>query len=524
MPEISPLTHKLIKEISRPQKTSKKEDDICVDIKHYSSLGKRLREYLPWKEKHRLRCNVIERALKKEALETDQEPSFEMAQKILTRALKSGYFSKKRIKRSEVEEVQAIISKYSKIIKNNPKEKKSDNDNLHEWLILIASCEIEEVLSPSLKEKAIIFYMFNSLKEVMITEGDKEEKQKNLLLYIAVQQSLFSLDKPIISYHILKSKFKKWKKNDEESIEVISKQIRNERKMIDRALKEPLLKKFYRLCKRQRAPFLIVGDIVAENTKKAKETLTEPIETEKEIKNHYKKRKDNIIKKTCRAGMFAGISLFLMRALVFFTIEQPIFWHGNEEVLSFSESLIAILAPSFFLLLLTCLTPPFSEKNEKKTILETISVIYKKREKEKKLIKEKNKEFARLMVKTYYVLGFLVLSGIIVFLFTLVNLPLLSSLILLLFFMLAGSIGIRMREMSKELWVRKEKENPLFLMVDVLSSPFSYFHRSLSARQIKRNNLFIASNVLTELPAEFYAKTLKDWKGNLKEKKEKIYQ
>ena len=91
-----------------------------------------------------------------------------------------------------------------------------------------AACEIEETLAPAIREMALIDYMFSAMKE-KIKVSDKiyesgllKKSDTNIQIYIAICQSLFKLDSPIISYNLIKYKYPGWKTADEKLLSEIS--------------------------------------------------------------------------------------------------------------------------------------------------------------------------------------------------------------------------------------------------------------------------------------------------------------
>ncbi len=120
----------------------------------------------------------------------------------------------------------------------------------YNWLLEITACEIEEVLYPFIKEKALIDYMFELMKErIRLNEGPVvwkglNEEEKNTQIYIAVQEALFKLDHPIIGYNLIKYKYPQWKNATREWFLEITKNIYSIWDGIEKDLSYSLGKKF----------------------------------------------------------------------------------------------------------------------------------------------------------------------------------------------------------------------------------------------------------------------------------------
>src|SRR6185369_11448634 len=89
-----------------------------------------------------------------------------LAESLVLDLIRGGYFPNDKIEESKIGDVQKIVDKYIFIIMNNPENHK-DNPSVtyYNQLLEIAACEIEETLAPSVKEMALIDYMFGLMRQ-----------------------------------------------------------------------------------------------------------------------------------------------------------------------------------------------------------------------------------------------------------------------------------------------------------------------------------------------------------------------
>ncbi|MCX6721662.1 MAG: hypothetical protein NTY04_00495, partial [Candidatus Staskawiczbacteria bacterium] len=171
--ELSEATKKLIAQynLAKKQETEKPSaPTIHVDevAKKVAAFYERIRTIVDWKEEHLMRRAAIIRKLKRRFFDLELNnfsDTANVAESLVLELIRGGHFPNDKIEESKIGDVQRIIDKYIFILKNNPENKEGKAGiNFYNWLIDIAACEIEETLAPSIREMALIDYMFESMK------------------------------------------------------------------------------------------------------------------------------------------------------------------------------------------------------------------------------------------------------------------------------------------------------------------------------------------------------------------------
>ncbi len=531
MPKLSPLTNKLIKEYSRSEKkTSGKEDVIGVDeiTVRVASFYEKIRGIIDWKGEHLLKRNAIERIIKRRIVSSitlGEKISSIPAKPLVTDLIRSGHFENNKIQLSRISEVQEALDKYVYIINNLSLAKDQQSFSFYYWLSSVAACEIEEILSRSTKERALISYMYNSMKEAVETDGEISEKEKNILFYIAVQKALFDLDPPIISYHILKYEYKNWENPSKEDLKKITKTILYTKKRIDFFLEHPFLKKFYQLCRVYNTPYLLIGDVLKEDPKKGEEILSDPQKAEKEIEKHYEKRAKSMKGRLSRAAIYATLSIFITNVAALLVVEIPFSHYINIGEFTLLVVAIDVLLPTFLMVFLVVTISPPPERNKRKVVFETMKTLYQSEEIEKHKIKtpKSKKTFLYYLVSLLYMISFLVSVGVIVWLLSLINFPLLSYFIFIIFLSLIAFAGTKIRERAKELHMIEEKEGFVHVIMDIFALPMLQLGKWLTIRWKKYNIIAVFFSALIDMPFNLFIEFLDQWRKFLREKKEEIY-
>ena len=213
MNELSDATKKLISQYKLAyQRNFPKEGVATIHVdevaKKVAAFYEQIRTIVDWKEEHLMSRAAIIRKLKRKFFDLEINnfsDTEDAAESLVLELIRGGHFPNDKIEESKINDVQKIIDKYIFILKNNPENKNGKAGiNFYNWLIEVAACEIEETLSPSIKEMALIDYMFSIMKErikvsdKIFESGSLRKEDVDVQIYIAICLALFKLDKPII--------------------------------------------------------------------------------------------------------------------------------------------------------------------------------------------------------------------------------------------------------------------------------------------------------------------------------------
>ncbi len=499
MAELSPLTQKLIKNINRFEK----------DYSERKEVG-----FLKQTKKERsLRRKVIEKAL--QGILTKKEPF--SAEKFLTEVTNSGCFPGKTLEKSKIKEIQTSLNKYTYIVKNIDEKDNTRKKIFSKWVLLIAAYEIEEILSGPSKEHLLVLYTFRSLKR-MLKIKKEDEKKSDLLLYIAVQQSLFNLSLNAIIYHVLELKYENWKNPSSEELKKISFNIHKDKEEVKQILNHPLFRKVYLVCKNYNTPYLIIGDIISRNLKDIKASLSDTEKAEKIIIDHYEKRINEI--KTNLSRTVAIFTTMIFTVFLFLTGITALL----GEVTLFSAIFTVLVPTSLAAFLAFAISPP-PEKNRKKVVLQTMKALYKKEEVDVYFLekgKEKKTGF-RAFVFLFYAVAFLVFMGTAFWVLGFIYLPLISRIIFLASLPVIAFKGLKISGEFKDLYMIEVKEKPIGTLLDILAFPLIHLEKYIAQQKEKPRSFPISLNISSRKKPKEFPNIWSRLRSYLWQKKEDIY-
>ncbi len=538
MAELSQQTKELI---SRYQKwhsllQSKKETSVIHVDEVASKVAffyEKIRTIVDWKEEHLMRRAAINRKLKRKFIGINLNNSYEknkIAEPLILELIRGGHFPNDKIEESKIDEVQKAINKYLFIIKNLPlTENPQKKLQFYDWITEIAACEIEEILSPPIRQKALMRYMFEVMKErIRINEGaiawrKLKEEEKDVQIYIAVQEALFKLDHPIISYNLLKYKFPQWNSLDKEKLHEIAKNMYKVWDEIEESLLSPLGRKIYNICEKYNTPYMLIGDILSEeNSSDMASKISNPEIFENLIKKAYKKRLSTLKSRLFRAAIYSTLSIFLTNSFSLIILEIPLAKLITGRFMPLTIA-VDILGPTILMLILVVTIKPPPKNNLNLVVMKTIEIAYGKKDVYYEIKTPKKRgPIIKTIVGFIYLLGACVSLGIIVKIFEIAKFPPTSIIINAIFVALITFAGLAIRKRGEELTIGNKKSGLFGFIFDILFLPMAGLGRWFSNKWKKYNAIAAFFNALIDMPFMIFVEFLEQWRYFLKEEKEKI--
>lgn len=537
--ELTEATKKLISQYNFAQKQDTLKpnaptvhvDEVALRV---AAFYEQIRTIVDWKEEHLMRRAAIIRKLKRKFFDLEMNNyslTEDVAESLVLELIRGGHFPNDKIEESKIKDTQKIIDKYIFILKNNPENKSGKAGlNFYNWLIEVAACEIEETLAPAIREMALIDYMFSAMKEkIKVSEkiyqsGLLKKEHTNVQIYIAICQALFKLDKPMISYNLIKYRYSQWRNADEQLISKISQDAFKIWQEIEKDLVNPMANKFYNICEKYDTPYLLMGDVLAtNNNSEAGKEISDPSVLEGLIKNAYSKRLSTLKARISRAAVYSTISIFVTKVLSLILLEVLI-ERALGEKLNFLILAADVLIPTFLMFLMVSFIKRPSKKNLNIVIMETMKVAYKKDSADTYEIKMRRKRsFAmRVILSLVYVVSAFVTFGAIYWVLNKFGFPITSIFIDIIFIAVILFAGTAVAKRAQELTMEDEKEGFLSFLSDVFFLPVQGLGRWISNTWKQYNAIAAFFNALIDMPFSAFVEFLEKWRFFIKERKEEI--
>jgi hypothetical protein len=494
-----------------------------------------------WKEEQLVRRTAIERKLKRRliteisglSLITNLKPA-KIAEALVLESIRGGHLPNNHIPQSKIKDVQNILEKYIYILKNISSDQNRGSSDVklkvqfYNWLLEIASCEIEETLAPPLRENALI----NSMAQVMEEririkpEGSISETEKRIQIYIAVHRTLFNLDAPIISYRLLKWQHPEWINMPASLYPQAAQNIFKIRQEIETQLNYHWSGEFFKIGEKYNTPWLILGDVL-DQFKKKPEAITAKL-ADKEVFNKliteaYEERYKTLKRRLLRMGLYSSLSVMIANAFSLFIVEVPLakLLYGQIKPWAMAAD---IVVPTLIMIGLVSAYKLPGKTNIDRVIEEIHKIIYQQEGEEmyEIRVKQTRRILTSIFIFFLYLLGLAITLGVIIWILRLIKLPPTSIFIntLLAAVMIFGAMVVRQR--AKELAV-EERTTFLEFSIDFLSIPVAKIGQWLASKWKKYNVVSVFFTALIDMPFFALINFIENWSSFLKERKSEIH-
>ena len=497
-------------------------DDPKISVSEVSSAlafyYEKIRNIIDYQDEHLLRQSAIKRILGRRLI--FQESRADIADALLKELIRSRYFSNNTILASQTKLLTQILDVYIGVAeKLREQHKLSEKDE--EWLLGMASCAIDELLSPLTKEEALVHLMYETLVDD-VESGQVEEKLRRQQVYIAAYRVLLRPDITRLRFFVLKHTYPEWIRGESQDIDVLVEGYERTKSALAALIKHPLNRRLSQAFRRFRIPFFVLHTIVK---KHGAAILEEGAAFEAEIRrlceSLYQMQKKRLISRAIRAFVY----IFLTKMVLGFAIELPydILMLGSVNVLPL---IVNIVFPPMLLLAIT-LSVKFPGKDNTEMISQAIKEIANTSERHTVFVSQHYNDKKRSLVLTgiftlLHLALFAVSFGIIIRVLQYLHFNSASGIIFILFVCLITFFGVSLRRSIGDFIIVKARPSLTALFFDSFFLPIIQVGRWLSFNISKINVFIFLFDVLIELPFQALVEITEEWFSFLKEKKEDI--
>jgi len=492
-----------------------------------SKLGffyEKFRNAVDYNEEHLIRRNSLERFLKRQIILLQEKDPQKISETLIHEFIRARYLPNETLPETFILEVAQPIRKYLEITNHINSNHLPKGAKLIDWLISIASSEINDKLTPTTKEIATVNLMYSHLVDnITFRKTNIDEKEKNLQIYIATVRTLLKADPATTKYFLLKLYLPNWTTMEGHEIAVFCQNIYSIKNKIDHNLSHSIGFQLTRLVRSQSVFFNILREVMENNRDNLKELFSnnELLEAkiEEVVTANYKKIKGKLIGTILRVILyifFTKTILALILELPYdYFIVQKINWHALITNIVFHPILMFIIA-------MTIQVP--GAQNTKIIISEIKKIVYGEERqlvfKAKGLMRRGSVSY--FMFNTIYIIMFAISFGLIIGILRYFNFNILSGLLFIFFLTIVSFFGFRLRNLAKQLSVVPRKDNFLSFLVDFFSLPIIRVGRFFSTNFAKINIFLFLLDFLIETPFKMLVEFLEKTVSFINDKREEI--
>ncbi|MBI2415162.1 MAG: hypothetical protein HYV33_00675 [Candidatus Kerfeldbacteria bacterium] len=521
---------RLIKDYNK-QRRARAELEHVPKFKVSEAIGRmaffyeKLRNALEYREENLLVKSATVRILKRRFV-PGMDPA-SIAKPLITELIHAGYIRNNTLPETALDEVAKVLIKYARLLgKAIPSiEQQDQRDDIFQWVVTMAACEIEEIVTPAWEKRAVIEFIYVTLLErVDILSKKITEDERKVQIYIAVLRGHARYDHDLTSYHLLNFFYPDWKEHKEDTINRVARNIINVKATLAKQIQHSLQDRLLRQVKKINALFVILANVFNQ-TEDPIILLQNPAALEEAIEEETRKEYKKVKSKLRRTSLRSIIYLFVTKMLVAFILEVPydfiFLGHLNYIPLLINVSFHPMLL--FFIALMIHIP---AKENTRKIIEGIKNLVYNYDGKEvvyKIRPKTARGAVVNFFFRIFYFLAFVFTFGVLIGLLIFLNFNWMSGVIFVMFLTLVSFFGLRVRQIAKDLVVLDHKDNLLSATIDLFSIPIVRAGRWLSVNFAKYNFIVFFLDVIIEAPFKLILDIFEDWLGYIREKREEIY-
>lgn len=472
------------------------------------------RNAVEFRAEHLIRRAAIERILRRRLI--TQSTGSGIAENLIKELLWARYLENGHVPILKIDEIQKTIEKY--IALKNEVSKYSKNGEYNNWLIGIASCEIEKKLAPAPNREALINFVYQSLKDEITLENESDPKNKNIQVYIAVHRAYAQSDEPMICFQLFQSKYPDWIDKGQEEAVKVAKDFEKTYEEIEKQLNRPAKDRLKRFIKRECAPFLVIRDLAEDDPVNFPAILADPDLLQKKAEALLNKRYLETQTKLRRAATRSIIYIFLTKMILAILIEVPF------DLLLRKTNLLAItintLFPPALMFISTANISLPDEQNTQRVIRRIKNYLYEEIPTNHNIKINVSKPGSTAFTVVYS-LTFILIFGLIIAFLNRLGFSLVSKAIFLFFLCVVSFFSYRVRLDTKD-YVIMEKESALSPIGDFVFLPILRVGQWLSGELSQINFLIFIFDFIVEAPFKAFFNVAEEWIHFMRVKKEEI--
>lgn len=489
----------LLSQLSYGETGFRKNNDSSFGfVETVAQVYEKARNALEYRADNLVRRAAIERILKRRMLLNKNPKS--LAKHLMTELRWAKYLSLEESKNNKMFELEKILEKYISYLSSMVPQ---------EWVIKIASAEIEELFNLNTDYNQFTFFAFQVIRQKVAIK----DECLDLLVYYAIDRVYAGSDDEQIAYHI----FKLAGNTTEETL--------NEAwRFFTLARAHKSLSRIIKFVRRQMPPLILLRDIYFYDPKIFKQITASTNKFKERAADVLKVQLEQMSGRVTTAGFRSVFYVFLTKMILAFGLEVPfeILFYGQISKLPLVLNLV--FPP--LLMWLTTMQIHLPSRKEKEFlierawhVLENFEALGSEEDVLRDMEEKREQNLGYMIFSILYAIFFIGVFAAIIFVLRKIGYTIFSEGIFLFFLTIIAFFAYRISQIAKVYsWKNIGEERTSF--IDIISLPILTIGSRLSQGLSKLNFLAFAFDFVLEAPFKLILGFLDDWVQFLSVKKE----
>lgn len=480
----------------------------------------KVRNVIDYRDEHLIRRYAIERELKRLFMQEDTSTS---AERIVKTLIRGNYLPNVTVPVTKVVQLQETLKKFENLRRTsstkvliNPKL-----DSLTEYVIQLASLEIEKLLVPTYAPEIPSVYMASVLENNIELSGVSEINLWSVLVASA-HRAIHNADSATIKYFSFILLIPEWESLNLEQVQHLN--IDKIKQDIDYLINNPVFEKCLMLFRKHAPTFRTLEKVMLENFDDLDDLMVEETllrKTQIFLKKVYSTTREKLNRRLTRSIMYIIITKMALAIVLELPVDR--YLEGRINPISL---IINIVTPPLILFLIA-----LAVKAPDDTDITNLLKVVKKLFDENSILPDNKKIIVSFVKKSktvgdyifygfYLLLTLLLLWGSYTFLDA-IGYNIASYVIFLFFLSVVSYFGYTIASSAAEYKVRNANEGGfLTFLGDSISLPVIRMGRKLSEGVSKINLFVFILDFIIEAPFKLLVEFLEQWLNYVREKRE----
>ena len=527
--ELSDLTNHLTRAIAQIKERGPVDEysklTVSQTVSFLALVYEKVRNAIEYREDHLIRRAAIERILRRR-LSMNPEAKNE-AENVLRELMWARYFANGSLGQHDIHEVQKIIDSFIDVRKKllvgrNYKHRQY----LSNYLFELFTAEIEEFLSPaeSKIEADFTYFIFQTLRDKVKIE-DTDEKQRDTLLFIAIENSYRKSDRPYQRYHLFRLFYKPVSQYHELEREKIITKLPEIFNKIDSLLDNPTTEKLVRFTRKLLPPYLILFTIIRKHSKEISSILSDKGALWNKVEQAAREKYGQVRSRLNILAVRSLIYIFITKMLLAIILEVPLSQFIYHDV-SYVAIGINSVFPALLMLIIILFVSLPGEDNTKRLFFRIVEIINADPTYEKSiaLITKKLKHRRPILVLGFTILyssTFIVTLYLIHLGLKLIHFNLLSEALFIFFISVVAFFAYRIKQLANK-YCLTERSGILAPIGDFFFMPILSLGKIFTEGVSYLNFFILIFDFIIEAPFKLIIEVIEEWISFVRQKKEEI--
>lgn len=486
-------------------------------VSRISVVYEKLRNAVDYREEHLLRKSAIDRILRRQlVLEADP---YLISSNLIRELIAARYLPNDTLPESLIDDAALVIRKLQAV-----SSMKLGDDKYQEWLRRIIACELEELLTNPLSDKAFVSFLYQRLSERILIKGTSlPDPERRLHIYVSCYRMLLKADDDQASYKYLRAFVSAWMRPTEwlDYPDRIAEELYGAHRRIQQILKSKLTLRMLRAVRPYAVTLWMLRSALQQEQQPGA-LLDSREDTHKAVADIVGKREVAARGKLWRGTIRAIIYLLITKIIFALALEVPV-----EQLLYGSHSntalAINISLPPVIMLFIGIFIHRPGVANRRK-ILEYVDSLLAPSGPQKQEISAPRVRVgaSAFFSNVLYLIMYGVSFGVMGYWLLKIHFTSIAILVFFFFLCVVSFFGYRLRMTAQEMIVLKPKERLLTAVMDFLTLPILHAGRWLSVSISKINVFAFILDVIFEAPLKLFLGVMEESLKFIREKKDEL--